>query len=152
VLEVREPGIDVDAAGFVSAAVRRAVSRGQGLQLAGSKAHGELAVEIVDMQIGLGTFSEPGLRAARYQVWISLRGKLTDASGFAWTSAPITGYAPFFSTPGPIEALDGAGRRALEHATQEAAERLIASLMLVLNREITRSRRSESAADRDPAE
>jgi hypothetical protein len=146
VAEIRETGVDVDAAGFVSAAVRRAVSRGQGLELAGSKAHGELAVEIVDIQLGLGAFAEPGLRAARYQVSISLRGKLTDASGFEWTSAPVTGYAPFFSTPGAIEALDGAGRRALERASDEAAERLIASVMFVLNREVTRIERNRSEA------
>jgi hypothetical protein len=121
------------------------VARAQGLQLAGSKAHGTLSVEIVDIQIGLGTFAEPSLRAARYQVSISLRGKLEDAGGFVWTSAPIAGHAPFFSTPGAIEALDGAGRRALERASDEAAERLVASLMFVLNREVTRSERSRSA-------
>jgi hypothetical protein len=146
VVEVRETGIDVDAAGYVTTSVRRAVARGQGLELAGAKPHGELAVEIVDIQIGLGAFAEPGLRAARYQVAISLRGKLKDASGFEWTSAPVTGYAPFFSTPDPIESLDGAGRRALERASDEAAERLIASLMFVLNREVTRIERSRSGA------
>jgi hypothetical protein len=143
---VREVGIDVDAAAYVGASVRRAVARGQGLRISPkSDSHGELEVEIVDIQIGLGSFADPSLRAARYQVVVSLRGKLVDASGFVWNSPSIAGYAPFLSTPGPLEALDGAGRRALERASDEAADRLVAGLMVVLNRQITRSERSRSA-------
>ncbi len=137
VVEVGESGIDVDAGALVSASVRRAVMREQGLTLAtGATAHGALAVEIVDIQISLGSFTDPSQRAARYQVVVSLRGRLEDASGFKWVSPAATGYAPFFSTPGPIEALDGAGRRALEQAAEDAGQRLIASLVVVLDRQL----------------
>lgn len=135
VAPVIEPGIDVDAAAYVSSAVRTAVLRSQGLELgAAGSANGRLTVEILDVQIGLGAFSEPNLRAARYQVSVVLRGRLADASGVSWTSAAVTGTAPFLSPPGRIEALDGAGRRAMERASDEAAQRLVAALMVRLSR------------------
>lgn len=135
VAPVVELGVDVDAAGYVASAVRSTILRSQGLELGGAgSANGRLTVEIVDVQIGLGAFSEPNLRAARYQVSIVLRGRLADSGGETWTSAPVTGTAPFLSPPGRIEALDGAGRRALERASDEAADRLVAALMVKLSR------------------
>ena len=78
------------------------------------------------------------------QVKLQIGSKLTKGLG-AGADPNVGRQAALEDTEKLIEALDGAGRRALEQATQEAAERLVASLMLVLDREISRSERSRSA-------
>lgn len=125
-----EPGIDVDAAAMVAGAVRQAIARGPSTRLVrGDAAEAELEVELVNSASALATLADPGLRAAQYRAVVLVRGRLLDKQGkVLWTSTVITGEAPYLSAPGPIEALDGARRRALERAADDAAERLVASM------------------------
>ena len=127
VAPVREAGIDIDAAALVSSAVRRAITRTPAASLiAAGSGRSTLDVELIDTQKRLAPMADPGQRAAQYRVTVRLRGKLVSPSGRTlWTSAPVDGNAYFVSTPGPIERLDGAGRRALAKAAEEAADRLV---------------------------
>lgn len=127
---LEERGIDVDAGAEVLGAVRRAIARGPALRLAGAPdADAELALELVGTTTELEAFADPAARAAEYRAVIHVRGTLYSADGSTlWRSAVITGEAPFLSTPGPIERLDGARRLALQRAARDAAERLVAAL------------------------
>lgn len=128
----KEPGIDLDAAAMVDNATRRALTRSPSTRLVSQEGADQvLEVELLQVQAGLAPFAEPGLRAAQYQVSVRIKGRVVDSSGRAlWSSATITGEAPFVSTPGSLEALDGARRRALARASDEAADRLVAALAL----------------------
>lgn len=132
--QVEAPGIDVDAAGLVDARLRRAVARAAGLALAPEvDAQVVLHVEVLEVRAGLSPFAEPALRAAQYEATVRLRGRLARRDGGpAWRSAPVTGRDAYLSTAGPIERLDGAGRRALARAAEDAAERLVAAMVLHL--------------------
>jgi hypothetical protein len=125
-----EPGIDVDAAALVNAAVRHALASSPGTRLVAEDAADEtLDIELLNATSGLAPLADPNLRAAQYRALVLVRGKLIDRTGkVTWTSPVITGEAPFLSTPGPIETLDGARRRALSRAADVAAERLVASM------------------------
>lgn len=132
---VEAPGIDVDAPGFVDASVRREVARAAGLSLAGEAgAQAVFRVEVLEVRTGLAPFAEPALRAAQYQATIRLRGRLERPGAKGWRSGVVTGAASYLSTAGPIERLDGAGRRALARAAEDAAEQLVAALVFELRR------------------
>jgi hypothetical protein len=131
---VDRPAVDIDAAGLVATSIRGAILREQGLALVNGEPDGLLAVDLVSVDMGIGAFAEPSLRAARYQVTVVVECRLSEDGREVWRSPPIAGVAPFFSPPGRIEALDGASRRALEHASEQAAERAVAALMVTLLR------------------
>ena len=123
---VAHPGLDPYAPGIVDRALRRAVARAAGLRLSDA-APRALRVTVADVRIGLTPFAEPGLRAAQYEAEITLTGALEG--GRPWRSPVVRGAAPFLSTGGRLEALDGAGRRALGEAADEAARRLVGALV-----------------------
>lgn len=128
VAPIREPGLDLDAGADVTRAVRLAVARAAGFRLVEeSDADRVLHVELLDVNSALAPFAEPSLRAAQYVVRLTLRGTLQDEHG-RWTSPAVVGEGRFLSTPGGVEQLDGANRRALERAAQQAAERLVGTL------------------------
>ncbi|MEQ8278881.1 MAG: LPS assembly lipoprotein LptE [Deltaproteobacteria bacterium] len=124
---IAEPGLDLDAGSDVARAVRLAIARTSGLALADeATADHRLRVEILGVRSSLAPFAEPALRAAQYVVRITLRGVVHDATGVpAWQTPVVTGDSRFMSTPGGVEQLDGANRRTIEQASQEAAERLV---------------------------
>lgn len=130
VAPIKEPGIDVDAAPLLTAAIRHAVARGPGTRLAGEESGAALLqVELLSSTSGLTSFADPAVRAAQYRAVVNVRATLVGANGKTlWQSSVITGEAPYLSTPGAIEKLEGARRRALERAAEDAAERLVASL------------------------
>lgn len=130
---VRDPGLDVDAAGLVDGHLRREVARTAGLRLSSdSQSNLRLEVEVVDVRTALAPFAEPGLRAAQYRAVVIVKGRLVDSErGLRW-SGTATGEAPYLSTGGPIEALDGAGRRALGEAAELATRQLVDALVLRL--------------------
>ena len=129
VTPVSHPGLDPYAPGLVDHALRRAVARAAGLRVDDDAAP-TLTVEVVDARVGLTAFAEPALRAAQYQAEVVLRGVLVGPSGRrVWGSPLSAGVAPYLSTGGRIEALDGAGRRAMGEAADEAARRLVGHLV-----------------------
>jgi hypothetical protein len=129
VAPIAEPGIDVDAAAWVNVAVRHAVARSPSTRLvAREEAYATLEVEMVNSAAALAPLADPGLRASQYHAVLVLRGKLVDKTGRVLWRSEATGDVPFLSTPGPIETLDGARRRALQRAAEEAADRLIGAL------------------------
>lgn len=134
VAPVISPGLDVDAAGLVDAELRREVARGRGLSLSAQASAGaELHAELIDVRTQLAPFADPSLRAAQYEVQVSLRARLVRRDGGApWRSSAVLGRASFLSTGGRLEALDGAGRRALRQAVQQASEQLVAAMSLAL--------------------
>jgi hypothetical protein len=126
-------GIDVDVAALVDAELRRAVARSAGMVLAGEGAPLKLEVAVVDARTELAPFAEPGLRAAQYDAVVVLSGRVIGAGGeVKFEVGPVQGEAPYLSTGGRLEALDGAGRRALGQAGGRAAERLVGVVRLKL--------------------
>ena len=132
VAPVAEPGLDVDAAALVARAVRRAVARGPGTRIAATGAEEiSLEVELLDAGMNLAAFADPNLRAAEYRATVLLRGRLRDPSGaVVWSSPVIAGESAVLSPPGRVEVLDGARRRSLEWAAEDAADRLVVSVRL----------------------
>ena len=126
-----ERGLDVDAAAYVSRAIRAAVARGPALALANeSTSDGVLEVKLIDASTPLAPFADPSLRAAQYRAEVRLLATLARADGrVVWRSSLIVAEAPYLSTPGRLEMLDGARRRALEVAARRAAEQLLSSMM-----------------------
>jgi hypothetical protein len=122
--------IDVDAAALVTNAVRRAVARGPRTRLVESDAaDAHLEVELLSTDSPLAPFADPAARAAQYRATVTVRGRLVDRGGkIVWTSNAITGEARYLSVSGAVEALEGARRRALERAAEDAAERLLAGM------------------------
>jgi hypothetical protein len=127
---IAEQGIDIDAASLVAVAVRHAVARGPSTRLASDQdANETLQVELLNSASSLAVLADPALRAAQNRAMVTVRGRLLDKKGHViWESAIITCDSPFLSTPGPIETLDGARRRALQRAAEDAADRLVASM------------------------
>lgn len=126
---VKHPGLDPYAPGVVDRALRRAVARAAGLRFADG-ADAAFHVEVVDVRVGLTPFAEPALRAAQYQAVVVLKGTLQGPTGRrTWGSPAVTGTAPYLSTAGRLEALDGAGRRAVAEAAETAARRLVGALV-----------------------
>ena len=130
VAPVLESGTDIDAGALVSAAVRRAVARAPATDLVDPDfAQSRLEVELIGASARLAPLAEPGRRAAQYLAVVRLRGRLVDLDGdVLWASPVVAGEAPFLSAAGRIEALDGARRRALKQAAEQAADRLIAGM------------------------
>lgn len=124
---VTDPGLDVDAAGLMDTELRRAVARTSGWRLSSrDDAPATLKAELVNVRTGLAAFADPAQRAGQYVVTVRLKGRLSlrDAQPSTRTKT-ATGEAGFLSTGGRLEALDGAGRRALAQATRDAAEKLV---------------------------
>jgi hypothetical protein len=125
-----QEALDVDAAALVSRAVRRAIARGPSTQLAEEGAEGTLRVRLIEARADLAPLADPRLRAAQYRAEIRLVATLVRTDGkLLWTSSLIVGEAPYLSTPGALERLDGARRRALERAAEDAADRLVAAML-----------------------
>jgi hypothetical protein len=125
-----EPGVDVDAAGMLASSVRRAVASGLSTQLATDDAQAVLRVRLLDVKASLQPMADPGMRAGQYEAKIRCDAALYDKDGeLLWKSSAVTGEAPFLSPPGPIEQLDGARRRALARAADDAAQKLIANML-----------------------
>lgn len=130
VAPIEERGIDVDAAAMVARAVRRRVAMGPSTVLEEDRPEAVLSVSLIEAGHALSPMSDPRLRAAEYVAQIRLQGTLSSTAGAAlWRSPVVVGEAHFMSMPGPIESLDGARRRALAQAADEAAERLWAHLV-----------------------
>jgi hypothetical protein len=131
VAKIDEPGLDLDAAALVAESVRRAVARGPSTELAPSGSE-EATVEIrlLESSSGLAPLADPATRAAQYRAIIRLTAVLTKSDGrVLWRSAIVTGEAPYLSMPGKLEALDGARRRALAQAADDAAAKLMALIV-----------------------
>jgi lipopolysaccharide assembly LptE-like protein len=126
-----EPGIDVDAAALVNAAVRHAIASSPSTRLVSrGAADATLDIELLNSASALAPLADPNVRAAQYRAVVLVRGRLLDKRGvLIWESPVIQGDSPFLSTPGPVETLDGARRRALARAADIAAERLVACLV-----------------------
>ncbi len=124
---VTDPGLDVDAAGLMDTELRRAVARTAGWRLSTrDDAPATLKAELVDVRTGLAAFADPAQRAGQYVVTVRLKGHLSRRHRQpAVRTKTVTGEAGFLSTGGRLEALDGAGRRALAQATRRAAEKLV---------------------------
>ena len=131
---IRETAVDLDAGAMVQRSLLLAAGRVPGLVLVSADAPAPaLEAELVAVRSGLSPFAEPNLRAAHYRVVVELQGRLVGLDGrVLFTSAVVHGEAPFYSTPGRIEVLDGAARRALERASEQAAERLVMIVAEVL--------------------
>jgi hypothetical protein len=126
-----EPGQDVDAAALVAQAIRRALARRPGLLLTSAgEAEVALSVRLLGVTSGLAPFSDPGLRAPQYVVTLALGAEARRGSGAPRGLPPVQGEAVYFSTPGRVEALDGARRLALARAAEDAADRLATALLL----------------------
>lgn len=131
---ISEPGIDLDAGADVARSVRLAVGRSSGLALAeAGDADYTMTVEILGVDSSLAPFAEPTLRAAQYNVRISLRAVLEDVPGrLAYTTPIVVGESRYLSTPGGLEVLDGANRRMIEQAADQAASRLVTMVQMRL--------------------
>lgn len=127
VAPVEEPGIDIDAAAVVSNAVRRAVARSPSTKLAsGDGAEAALYVTMLDAKEGLAPYANPGARAAQYKLRVRVKARLMSSAGeMLWSSGIIEGEAAFLSPTGGLESVDGARRRAMVSAAEDAADRLI---------------------------
>ncbi len=134
VAPISEPGIDLDAGADVARAVRLAIGRASGLALEdAATADYTVTVEIVAVDTSLAPFSEPSLRAAQYAVRISVRAVLEAVPGeIAWTTPVVVGTSQYLSTPGGVAALDGANRRTIEVAAEQAASRLVTMIQMRL--------------------
>ena len=137
VAPIEEPGLDIDGGAMVSVAVRRAVARGPGLRLVRTHPDALLFVRLIDARTGLRPLADPGARAAQYAVTVKIQGELRRADGAAlWTSPTIVGAAEMLSPADGVEAIDGARRRTLQRAAEDAAEQLV---VLIRHREPTSS-------------
>ena len=128
---VHEDGVDVDAAGILSGVIRKAVAAHPAATLVTEQnAEAILVVELLSVGGGLAPLADPGSRAAQYRSQISIKAKLDHSSGNTiWHSGRIIGQADYLSVPDGIETLDGARRRALMRAAQNAADQLVTSLV-----------------------
>lgn len=131
VAPIREAGVHVDTGALAEEAVRRAVADEAGLLLVSAlDAEWTLELELVSGAAGLEAFAQPDRRAAQYRSTVQLRGVLRDPRGeVRWRSPTVVGAAAYLSTPGALESLDGAERRGLDRAAQQAAERLVLALV-----------------------
>jgi hypothetical protein len=130
VARIEEPGLDLDAAAMVAESVRRAVARGPSTELASSGADATVEVKLLESSSGLAPLADPSTRAAQYRAIIRLTAVLTKSDGrVLWRSSVVTGEAPYLSMPGKLEALDGARRRALAQAADDAATKLLALMV-----------------------
>lgn len=130
VAPIEERGIDVDAAAQVARAVRRRIAMGPSTSLEEDRPEAILKVRLLEAKDALSPMSDPRLRAAEYVAQIRLQGTLSSTVGRTlWRSPVLVGEAHFMSMPGSIEALDGARRRALAQAADQAADRLLTHLI-----------------------
>lgn len=136
--------VDLDATARVEAEVRRAVARSAGLRLVLSREVPRLEVTLASVTTQQAAFSEPRLRAAQYEAVVVLTGRLVAPDGqVRFQSGAVVGEAPYLSTAGRIESLDGAGRRAVGQAAERAAERLVGLVAMRLRG----GARSEAVSD-----
>jgi membrane associated rhomboid family serine protease len=131
VQKIDEPGLDLDAAALVAESVRRAVARGPSTELApAGSAEATMEIRLLESSSGLVPLADPATRAAQYRAIIRLSAVLTKSDGhILWRSSVVTGEAPYLSMPGKLEALDGARRRALAQAADDAAAKLLALMV-----------------------
>lgn len=127
-------GIDVDLAALLATATRDAVAGRAELSLVGrGDADVTLRVDLVPGAAGLSALADPARRAAEYRVEVRLQATLvTETSSRSeplWRSDTIVGEATYLSAAGSIVALDGARRRALARAAEDAAQRLVTALV-----------------------
>lgn len=126
----------MDAPGLLDSALKRAIARSSALHLSDT-AERELEVEVIGVSTPLAGFAEPRLRAAQYEVRLSVRVRMfVGQKKVVWSSPIYVSQAPYVSTPGQLVALDGAGRRALQQAAEISAERLVVAVGLVLDGEL----------------
>lgn len=127
---IEERGIDVDAAAQVARAVRRRVAMGPSTRLEEDAPEAVLSIRLLDARHALSPMSDPRLRAAEYVAQVRLLGTLSSTVGRSlWRSPVVVGEAHFMSMPGSMESLDGARRRALAQAAEQAADRLLTHLV-----------------------
>jgi hypothetical protein len=128
---VTEDGVDVDAAGVLAGLVRKAVAAHPAARLVSAKrAEAILHVKLDSVGGGLAPLSDPGSRAAQYRSQITITAQLKRPGGeVIWRSGRIVGQADFLSVPDAIETLDGARRRALARAAENATDQLMTSLI-----------------------
>lgn len=131
VAPIVDPALHLDTGALVEEAVRRAIARESGVLLVGATDADEiLEVELLSGTASLEAFAQPDRRAAQYRATVLVRGVLKRSSGqVQWTSPPVSGDSAYLSTPGALESLDGAERRGLDRAAQQAAERLVLALV-----------------------
>lgn len=134
VAPVREPALDVDAGSEVQRAVQTSVARSAGLALVEPNDDAYLLrVEVLDVTTNLAPFAEPNVRAGQYIVRLSLRVTIEHLGAPIWQSGVINGQGRFLSTPGAVERLDGDGRRTLQRAAIDAADRLVLAVRAALD-------------------
>ncbi len=89
-----------------------------------------LSVRLIEAQHALSPMADPRLRAPEYVAQIRLQATLSSTVGATqWRSPVVVGESAFMSMPGSIESLDGARRRALAQAAEQAADRLHALIV-----------------------
>ena len=126
---ISEKGAFLDAAAQVEAAFALAVARHPAFVM--SVREGcelSLRVQLLNAAPRFTTLSEPALRPVRYVMQVELQVEAIDAAGEAVWQQKAAGRAMYVSPVGPLETLDGAGRRALAQAASDAAERVLAAL------------------------
>ena len=131
VAPIVEHGVEADAAGVVAVAVRRTIARGPSTTLVDPDlAAATLQVEIIDTSAPVAPGADPAARAAEYASRVRLSAALVHRDGrVLWRSSSAAGEALFVSVPGPMEALEGARRRALAEAARDAADALVTQML-----------------------
>ncbi|MBK6690257.1 MAG: hypothetical protein IPG45_37675 [Deltaproteobacteria bacterium] len=131
VAPIVDPALHLDTGALVEEAVRQAIAREAGVLLvAEPDAEEVLQVELLSGAAGLEAFAQPDRRAAQYRATVLVRGILKGRGGqVEWTSPVVSGDSAYLSTPGALESLDGAERRGLDRAAQQAAGRLVLALV-----------------------
>ena len=123
---VETPGISVDAAAEVEAALGSAFARQPGWVLSSEDhARYRLQIRLTRAATRLAPLTEPAVRAAHYETEIRIQAVVHDRDGAVLWRGHESARADYLSTPGRIEALEGADRRALARAASMAAERLV---------------------------
>src|SRR5262249_44155475 len=73
--KISEPGIDIDAAALVNAAVRHAIASSPSTRLVSSgAAEATLDVELVNSASALAPLADPNLRAGQYRAVVLVKG------------------------------------------------------------------------------
>lgn len=119
----------------IESEVRSALEAHPSLRISNtSEARYELRVQILRADVGLETFSDPGVRASVYRARVQLGGRLAVLQPCSWASFVVAAEAPAVSPPGGLEALEGTLRSALARAARSAARRLASRVSRAIER------------------
>lgn len=125
------PDASIDAGSELEYALRSAFVRQAAFTLAAEdRASLRLKIRLEAVSTALDSFAEPAVRAARYEAKVALHAELRDQKGGLCWRGQALGRADVFSPAGALETLDGALRRALQQASEDAAARLLGALVV----------------------